>query len=66
MKNGKVPTREQKEIIRANGYVPKNWLVVKNLPESLEIVSKAALKKATGKVKTRVISKKTKEGNCND
>lgn len=66
MKNGKVPTREQKEIIRANGYVPKNWLVVKNLPEFLEIVSKAALKKETGKIRTRIISKKIKEGIYND
>lgn len=57
MKNGKVPTREQKKIIRANGYIPKNWLVVKNLSDSLEIVSKATLKKAVGKPKTRIISK---------
>lgn len=57
MKNGKVPTREQKEIIRANGYIPGNWLVIKNLPDSLEIVSKAALKKSDRKPKTRIIPK---------
>ena len=36
MKNGKAPTREQKKIMKAHGLVPENWLVVKNLPDSLE------------------------------
>lgn len=37
MKNGKAPTREQKKIMKAHGLVPENWLVVKNLPDSLEV-----------------------------
>lgn len=57
MKNGKAPTREQKKIMRAHGLVPENWLVVKNLPGSLEVVSRASLKKAGGKPRTRAVSK---------
>ena len=45
MKNGKAPTRGQKKIMRAHGLVPENWLVVKNLPDTLEVVSRTALKK---------------------
>lgn len=45
MKNGKAPTREQKKIMRAHGLVPENWLVVKNLPDSLEVVSRVSLKR---------------------
>lgn len=45
MKNGKAPTREQKKIMKAHGLIPENWLVVKNLPDTLEVVSRAALKK---------------------
>ena len=51
MKNGKAPTREQKKIMKAH------WLVVKNLPDSLEVVSRVSLKKVGGKPKTRTISK---------
>lgn len=53
MKNGKAPTREQKKIMKAHGLVPENWLVVKNLPDSLEVVSRVSLKKVGGKPKTR-------------
>lgn len=49
MKNGKAPTREQKKIMKAHGLVPENWLVVKNLPDSLEVVSRVSLKKVGGK-----------------
>ena len=48
MKNGKAPTREQKKIMKAHGLVPENWLVVKNLPDSLEVVSRVSLKKVGG------------------
>lgn len=57
MKNGKAPTREQKIIMKAHGLVPENWLVVKNFPNSLEVVSRVALKRIGGKPRTRVISK---------
>lgn len=53
MKNGKAPTREQKKMMKAHGLVPENWLVVKNLPDSLEVVSRVSLKKVGGKPKTK-------------
>lgn len=58
MKNGKVPTLEQKKIMKAHGLNPDNWFVVKNLTDSLTIVSRMSLKKILGKPKQRVISKK--------
>lgn len=45
MKNGKVPTLNQKKLIKSHGLDPENHLVVKNTPEFLEVVSRAALKK---------------------
>lgn len=57
MKHGKAPTREQKQILRAHGLVPENWLVVKNFPNTLEVVSRVSLKKIGGKPKVRTISK---------
>ena len=57
MKNGKAPTREQKIMMKAHGLVPDNWLVVKNLPDSLEVVSRVSLKRIGGKPRTRIISK---------
>lgn len=57
MKNGKVPTLEQKKIMKAHGLDPDSWLVVKNLPDSLTIVSRMSLKKVGGKPKQRTISK---------
>lgn len=57
MKNGKAPTREQKKILKAHGLVPDNWLVVKNLPDTLEVVSRVSLKKIGRKPRVRSISK---------
>lgn len=57
MKNGKAPTRGQKKIMRAHGLAPENWLVVKNLPDTLEVVSRTALKKIGRKPRTKTISK---------
>lgn len=57
MKNGKVPTLEQRKIMKAHGLIPENWLVVKNLPDVLEVVSRSSLKKLNGKRKTRIIPK---------
>lgn len=58
MKNGKLPTLEQKKILKANGLQPDNWLVVKNQPNTLEVVSRSELKRMrTGKARTRTISK---------
>lgn len=38
MKNGKRPTRRQKQILNSAGLQCDNWLVVKNLPNELNIV----------------------------
>lgn len=45
MKNGKAPTLSQKKLLRSHGLDPEKHLVVKNTPEFVEIVSRAALKK---------------------
>ena len=57
MKNGKKPTLEQKKIMKAHGLVPENWLVVKNLSDSIEVVSRVSLKKIGRKPKKRILSK---------
>lgn len=57
MKNGKNPTLDQKKIMKAHGLVPENWLVVKNLNDSIEVVSRVSLKKVGGKPKRRILSK---------
>lgn len=38
MKNGKRPTLNQKILIREAGLNPRNWLIVKNLPDRVHIV----------------------------
>lgn len=45
MKNGKVPTRKRKDLIRSCGLDPEEYLVVKNTSEYLEIVSRTDLEK---------------------
>ncbi|MGR6342554.1 DUF6906 family protein [Priestia megaterium] len=46
MKNGKRPTKAHKEVMAAANLDPREWLVVKNLPHKLEVVSKE-----TGEIK---------------
>ena len=57
MKHGKKPTREQKMMLKEAGLVPENWLVVKNMEDHIEVVSKKSLSNATKKPKTRKIMK---------
>lgn len=58
MKNGKRPTLENKKIIKSHGLDPYEWLVVKDLPNSLEIVNRKELKKnVIGRRKTKIIDK---------
>lgn len=58
MKNGKTPTLAQKKIMRSHGLLPESWLVVKDLSDSMEIVSRNELKKIGNRHKrTRIISK---------
>lgn len=57
MKNGKKPTLEQKKVMRFHGLVPEDWLVVKNLNDSIVVVSRISLKKIGGKPKLKTLSK---------
>lgn len=57
MKHGKKPTREQKAMLRDAGLVPENWLVVKNMEDHIEVVSKKALSDPTKNPKIRKIMK---------
>ncbi|MBC2030621.1 hypothetical protein HB838_14325 [Listeria seeligeri] len=50
MKKGKKLTRNQAEMIKATGFDPEKWLVVKNLHDRMEIVHRE-----TGNI--RVIAK---------
>lgn len=38
MKHGRKPTLNQKLLIKEAGLNPDNWLIVKNLPDKLNIV----------------------------
>lgn len=38
MKNGKRPTKQQKQIISSHGFNPNHWLVVKNANSTLTLV----------------------------
>ena len=38
MKNGKKLTRAQKDLLRANGLDPAEWLRVKDLPRLIQVV----------------------------
>jgi hypothetical protein len=40
LKNGKKPTRRQKQAIVRAGYDPADWLVCKNGPFILEIINR--------------------------
>ena len=55
MKHGKKPTREQKMMLKEAGLVPENWLVIKNMEDHIEVVSKKSLSDATKKPKIRNI-----------
>lgn len=59
MKNGKAPSRKEKDILRAHGLAPGAWLVIKSLPDSIEVVSRIALKKVRNgtKPRTRILSR---------
>lgn len=57
MKNGKVPTLEQKKLMKAHSLNPDDWLVIKNLTDAITVVSRASLKKVGGRPKQRTISK---------
>lgn len=57
MKHGRLPTKKQKIMMRSHGLNPDNWLVVKDLLDTIEVVNRLTLKKAAGRIRTRKISK---------
>ncbi len=57
MKNGKKPSLEQKKIMRSHGLDPKSWLVIKNLSDHIEVVSRLSLKKIGKRPRIRRLSK---------
>ena len=52
MKNGKKPTLAQKKFLQDTGLDSEKWLIVKDTPEEMVIVSKIALQRRSGKTKT--------------
>lgn len=58
MKNGKKPTLAQKKLLQENGLAPEKWLIVKDTPGEMEVVSRIALQRKSGK--TKVIRKAKK------
>lgn len=50
MKNGKTPTRRQKEEIKAAGLNPENWLIFKKTHDTLQLVHRE-----TGTTKTILV-----------
>ncbi len=45
MKNGKLPTRNQKIMMKSHGLDPDKYLVVKDTQEMMEVVARSDLKK---------------------
>lgn len=52
MKNGKKPTLAQKKFLQDTGLDSEKWLIVKDTPEEMVIVSRIALQRRSGKTKT--------------
>lgn len=53
MKNGKLPTRSQKAMLKSHGLDPDEYLIVKNTSEYTEVVSRMELKRIVGRRKPR-------------
>lgn len=60
MKNGKKPSLAQKKIMQQHGFDSSEWLVVKDLNDTLEIVNRSDLKKGNMLIRTRIIVKSIK------
>lgn len=50
--HGKKPTLAQKKFLQDTGLDSEKWLIVKDTPEEMVIVSKIALQRRSGKTKT--------------
>lgn len=51
MKNGKKPTLAQKKFLQENGLASEKWLIVKDTSDEMEVVSRIALQRHSGKTK---------------
>lgn len=52
MKRPKKPTLAQKKLMGKNRLVPDNWMVVKETPEELVLISKSSMEKGSRKTKS--------------
>ena len=59
MKNGKKPTNSQREFIKSKKLNPENWLVVKDTPEEMVLISRKNAEEKVSKLK--IFSKKVGE-----
>lgn len=58
MKNGKKPSLAHKKIMQSHGIDSSKWLVVKDLHDTLEIVSRSEFEKEGNKnISTKIINK---------
>lgn len=47
MKHGKKPTVAQKKFLKSKGLNPDNWLIIKNLNDSMVVIHRHSLKSRT-------------------
>lgn len=47
MKHGKKPTVSQKKFLRSKGLNPDNWLIIKNLPDRMEVIHRESVRART-------------------
>lgn len=62
MKNGRTPTLAQKKLLKSHGLDPEEYLIIKNTPDVLEVISRADLKKQKLRGMKPRIRKLEKEG----
>lgn len=64
MKNGKKPTLAQKKFLQDTGLDSEKWLIVKDTPEEMVIVSKIALQRRSGKQRLSERRRNEREIRC--
>ena len=64
MKNGKKPTLAQKKFLQDTGLDSEKWLIVKDTPEEMVIVSRIALQRRSGKTRLSERRRNEREIRC--
>lgn len=64
MKNGKKPTLAQKKFLQDTGLDSEKWLIVKDTPEEMVIVSRIALQRRSGKQRLSERRRNEREIRC--